>query len=94
MKLSRTQAIIACTLIAGMLSAPAFAQNYGLIARGDCPKSAPRMAYVPGHEPAASYKPIADVERYVASLQSELQQPQAQPRERAPIKRSRRLPSR
>lgn len=89
MKFTRTQAIFACTLIAGMVSAPAFGQSYGLIARGDCPK-AMRMMSQPHSTPAPSYKPVAELERLVAELQA--QAPDA--RDRAQSKRAKRLPSR
>lgn len=84
MKFTRTRAIIACSFFVGVISAPAFGQSHGLIARGNCPKAA-RTAYAPGHSPAPSYKPVSELERYIASLQA------APPdsRERSRTKRSR-----
>lgn len=94
MKFTRTRAIVACTLLAGLISAPAFGQSFGLIARGDCPK-AMRMApqhSAPQHSarpaPPSTYKPVAELERYIAELQAAA--PDA--RERPRTKRARSMP--
>ncbi len=92
MKFTRMRAIIACTLLAGIVATPAFGQ--GVIARGDCPKNAPRMAHVPAHSPVSQYKQVVELERYIASLQTAVAPAQAQPRERSQTKRAKRLPSR
>jgi hypothetical protein len=93
MKFTRTRAIIACTLLAGVLASPAFGQ--GVIARGDCPKAMRMMGHAPTPTPAPSmsYKPVDELERYVASLQAKLQAAAPQPQERPRTKRAKRLPS-
>ena len=88
MKFTRTRAIIACTFLAGVLATPAFGQ--GLIARGDCPRSI--RTHVPAQSPVSQYKPVAELEGFIASLQAAA--PAAAQRERSGAKRSRRLPSR
>src|SRR5688572_20068616 len=97
MKFTRMRAIIACTLLTGIISAPAFGQSYGLIARGDCPKAAraahARPAPAPAamsHAPAPSYRQVAELERYVAELQAQATVPN--PREHPRTKRGRSLP--
>lgn len=92
MKFTRMRAIIACALLGGVFATPAFGQGYGLIKRGDCPKTAPRMAHVPAHSPVSQYKPVVELERYIASLQTAAPV-EAQPRERSRTKRSKRMPS-
>jgi len=96
MKVTRMRAIIACTLFAGVLASPALGQ--GVIARGDCPRSMRMMSqsHTPAPVPATSYRPVADLERYVASLQANLQTAASsavQPQERSRTKRAKRLPS-
>jgi len=90
---TRTRAMIACTLLAGVIATPAFGQSYGLIARGDCPKAARAMGrtHTPAPAPSMTYKPVAELERYIASLQAAA--PAEQPREHARPKRAKRLPS-
>jgi len=93
MKFTRMRAIVACTILAGALATPAFGQ--GVIARGDCPRAMQRMAHVPAHSPVSQYKPVVELERFIASLATTAPAPaEAQPRERASAKRSKRLPSR
>jgi len=71
MNIPLKQAIFACTLlIAGIFSAPVFAQGQGVIATWDCPKRS-------GHGPAASpaptqYSAVKELEQVVAQLQAEL----------------------
>lgn len=92
MKSSHLQAIVACALFAGVFATPAFGQNQGVIARGDCPRTMRTMAHT--HTPAPApmtYRPVAELERYIASLQAAAPAA-AEPRERAPAKRAKRLP--
>jgi hypothetical protein len=72
MNIPRTQAIFACTLlIAGIFSAPVFAQGQGVIATWDCPK---RSGHAPTATPApAQYSATKELEQYVAQLQAELE---------------------
>jgi hypothetical protein len=88
MNIPRTQAIFACSLlIAGIFSAPVFAQGQGVIATWDCPTRS-------GHAPAATraptpapvqYSAVKELEQYVAQLQAELEKS-----DRSRSKRSRR----
>lgn len=91
MKVTHPRAIFACTLLAGFLSAPAFGQSYGLIARGDCPK-AMRMSqpHSARPTPSSTYKPVVELERYIAELQAQATAPDA--RERPRTRRARSLP--
>lgn len=43
----RVSAIVASTLIAGTLTAPAFGQSYGAVPRGACLTKPTRVAYTP-----------------------------------------------
>lgn len=71
MNIPRTQAIFACTLLmAGVFSAPVFAQGQGVIATWDCPK---RSGHAPAASPApAQYSAVKELEQVVAQLQAEL----------------------
>jgi hypothetical protein len=74
MNIFRTQAIIACSLlIAGIFSAPVFAQGQGVIATWDCPhRSGPAPAASRATPAPAQYSPVKELEQYVAQLQAEL----------------------
>jgi len=75
MNFPQRQAIFACSLlIAGIFSAPVFAQGQGVIATWDCPHRTPPGASRATPAPAqAQYSPVKELEQYIAQLQAELE---------------------
>ncbi len=43
----RVSILVTGIVLSGVVAAPAFAQNYGLIPRGSCPKMSPSASYTP-----------------------------------------------
>lgn len=43
----RVSILVSAIVLSGVVAAPAFAQNFGLMPRGSCPKVSPSASYTP-----------------------------------------------
>jgi len=75
----RVSVLVSSIVLSGAVAAPAFAQNFGLMPRGSCPKVSPSASYSP---PARAQQPQQST-AYEVAYATPTPAPAPQPRKRA-----------